>query len=83
MAFIKIHRINGSDGEISCLVRTLAEKDSVPGKEAAVENKDFIPIKDQRIVFKAGEVEQTLRIEMPDCEEVNVNGVDGEDIEPE
>ena len=46
IAFIKIHRINGSDGQISCLVKTLAEKDSVPGKEAAIENKDFTPIKD-------------------------------------
>lgn len=46
VAFVKVQRVGGSDGEISCLIRTLADKDAVPGKEAAIENKDFTPIKD-------------------------------------
>jgi len=42
--YIKIHRQNGSDGEISCLVRTVVDE-NVPGVKA-IENKDFVPIKD-------------------------------------
>ena len=41
--------------------------DGVPGKKAAVENKDFVPIKMKQVVFKAGEVEHVVEIEMPDC----------------
>jgi len=57
VAYVKVERTNGSDGNISCLVSTEANKDSVPGKEAAIEHKDFIPIKEQRITFRTGEVE--------------------------
>ena len=75
--YIKIHRQNGSDGEISCLVRTVVDE-NVPGVKA-IENKDFVPIKDQKLTFKMGEVEHTLKIEMPDCESVKDD--DGEEVE--
>lgn len=40
----------------------------VPGNAAAVEGKDFIPIKDKLIKFKAGEISYKIELEMPDCE---------------
>ena len=77
VAFITISRFDGSDGTISCMVNTFNDPDSVPGKKAAVEHKDFVPIKMKKIEFGPNEVEYRLEIEMPDCEE------DGEDVELE
>ena len=78
---VKVQRTNGSDGEISCMIRTLADKESVPGKEAAKEGTDFIPIKDYQIVFGPGIVEQQITIEMPDCEGKAHESVDEDGLE--
>jgi len=32
IAYIKLVRVNGSDGDISCIVNTICDPDSVPGK---------------------------------------------------
>lgn len=78
VAFIKLVRKDGSDGIISCIVNTISNEDIVPGKKAAKEGTDFIPIKSKRVEFKAGEVEHKLEIEMPDCE-----GDEDDNVEPE
>jgi hypothetical protein len=78
-AFIYISRFDGSDGTISCMVNTFNDPDSIPGKKAAVEHKDFVPIKMMKIEFGPNEVEHRIEIEMPDCEE----DAEGEDVEPE
>jgi hypothetical protein len=68
IAYIKLVRKDGSDGTISCKVNTICEVNGVPGKKAAVEGKDFVPLHMQEVVFKAGEVNQILEIVMPDCQ---------------
>ena len=73
MVCVQLNRTNGSDGTISCVVNTDNNVDSLPGKTAGVEHKDFIPIKDMLVVFKGQETEKTLEIEMPDCEVVEEN----------
>ena len=40
----------------------------MPGNAAAVEGKDFVPIKDQLITFKAGVVSHRIELELPDCD---------------
>ena len=50
-AYIKVNRFNGSDGRVSCLVNTDNNVDSLPGKTAGIENKDFVPIKDKFLEF--------------------------------
>ena len=79
--FIMLTRTNGSDGEISCIVNTISDQESVPGKKAAIENKDFVPIKMKRVVFKSGEMDYRLEIEMPDCK--GEEALDGEGVEPD
>lgn len=79
--FITLIRKDGSDGEISCTLNTDCNVENVPGKKAAVEHKDFVPIKEMKVVFKAGEVDQRIEIEMPFCEEEKDE--DGQDLDPE
>lgn len=79
--FITLIRKDGSDGEIRCTLNTDCNVDNVPGKKAAVEHKDFVPIKEMEVVFKAGEVDQRIEIEMPFCEEEKDE--DGQDLDPE
>ena len=78
IGYIMIERKDGSDGEISCIVNTISNVDKVPGKKPAVENKDFTPIKMKKIIFKSGEVQHKLEIEMPDCV-----GEEDDNVEPE
>lgn len=68
MALITLVRKDGSDGTISCFVNTINELESVPGKKAAIEGRDFVPIRMQEVIFKAGEVEARVEITMPDCD---------------
>ena len=77
VAYIFLHRKDGSDGIAKCVVNTVSEVEGVPGKKAAVEGKDFVPIRMKEVVFKGGEVEHRLEIEMPDC--VGEQTGDGED----
>ena len=81
MCIITLVRKNGSDGEISCTVNTISDVEGVPGKVAAVEGKDFVPIRQKEVTFRAGQVEFNLEIEMPDCTEVEV--AEGESEEPD
>lgn len=67
IAFIRLVRKDGSDGDISCIVNTISNEEVVPGKKAAKEGSDFVPIKAKKIVFKSGEVDHKIEIEMPDC----------------
>ena len=57
IAFIMIRRTQGSDGTIGCELNTACDVNSVPGKRGAIENKDFVPIVNRKIVFLPGEVE--------------------------
>ena len=59
-AYITVHRTNGSDGEIQCTMNTICDVELLPGKKAATEYKDFVPIKNMPIVFKSGVVEETI-----------------------
>lgn len=79
--YVELIRTKGSDGEISCTLNSECNVDSVPGNKVAVEHKDFVPIKEMEVVFKAGEVDQLIEIEMPDCEEQKDE--DGEDLDSE
>ena len=65
---IYLQRTGGSDGEISCTLRTISSVDMVPGNAAAVEGKDFVPIKDYLVKFKQGEISHKLTLDLPDCE---------------
>lgn len=65
---INLKREHGSDGDISCVLNTVANEETVPGKCAAIEGKDFVGIKERTITFKAGEVTHRIEIELPDCE---------------
>ena len=62
-------RQGGSDGEISCTLNTVSNEDLVPGKRAAKEGRDFIPIKDKTVTFKTGEVTYRFEVNMPDTTE--------------
>ena len=67
---VELVRQGGSDGSISCTLNTVSNEDLVPGKRAAKEGKDFIPIKDKTITFNPGEVTYKLEVHMPDIVEV-------------
>lgn len=69
VAYVTIHRVDGSDGTISCTVDTFNDIEKLAGKRAAVEGKDFMPLKSKEIVFKPNEISYKLEIEMPNCEE--------------
>jgi len=69
VAYVLIKRIDGSDGQISCIANTSNDLDSLPGKRAGIPNEDFVPIENKEIIFLAGELEMYLEIEMPLCEE--------------
>ena len=61
-AFVVIRRFDGSAGSISCMVNTINDHDSVPGKRAAAAYKDFVPIKMRMIEFGPNKVEYKLKI---------------------
>lgn len=65
VAFVNIERSDGSDGEISCLCRTILQ-DSIGGKKLAKENSDFIKI-EQKVVFGNNETVARVKVAMPDC----------------
>jgi len=55
VAYVIIKRIDGSDGEVSCLANTNNDITQLPGKLAGVPYEDFIPFEDKQIVFQGGE----------------------------
>ena len=68
MAIIELERIDGSDGDIFCLATTINDVDLLPGKQQAIENKDFVPFVDKEIHFARNVTSVRLEVEMPDCE---------------
>ena len=68
IAIIELERIDGSDGDIYCYATTVNDVDLLPGKQQAVENKDFVPFTDRKIDFARNVVSVRIEIEMPDCE---------------
>jgi len=44
VAYITLTRTNGCDGEISCILNTCNDLETLPGKKAAKEGIDFVPI---------------------------------------
>ena len=65
---IELERIDGSDGDIKCLATTINDVELLPGKQQAVENKDFVPFNNREIVFNRNVVSVRIEVEMPDCE---------------
>ena len=74
--YVHLVRTNGQDGEISCTLNTYNDIERIPGKQAAKEGVDFMPIVDRKIIFKSNEMDMWVEIEMPMCEAP-------EDIDPE
>lgn len=63
--YVYLERKDGSDGEISCLIKTTTGS-TMGGKKEAVDGKDFEVI-NERYTFKHGETEARIRVIMPDC----------------
>lgn len=55
VAYVKLERKYGTDGELTCLLNTFQDEHLLPGKKAAIPNTDFVPIEKRLIKFKAGE----------------------------
>ena len=45
--FVELERVDGADGDISCLVTTINDVELLPGKKAAVADTDFVPMENQ------------------------------------
>ena len=62
IAIIELERIDGSDGDISCLATTINDVDLLPGKQQAIEHKDFEPFVDKEIHFASNVTSVRLEI---------------------
>lgn len=69
-AYIDLERMDGSDGDISCLATTLNDTEILPGKRQARENLDFVPLNNFEVEFKSNVVSVRITVEMPDCDEI-------------
>jgi len=60
---VVVVRTNGSDGEISCMIKTqpLSEDKEADGGHNAIEWEDYIPIK-EKVNFENGETEKVVPI---------------------
>lgn len=58
---IVLVRTNGSDGEISCMIKTQPLSENNAGGHNAIEWEDYIPIK-EKINFDHGETEKIVSI---------------------
>ena len=67
--FVELERLDGADGDIQCSCTTINDVELLPGKQAAVADKDFIPFENQVIEFPHNSISTRIRIEMPDCED--------------
>lgn len=56
-------RTNGSDGEISCMIKTQPLSENNAGGHNAIEWEDYIPIK-EKINFDHGETEKIVSIQL-------------------
>ena len=59
-AYIELERIDGSDGDISCLASTINDTELLPGKRQARENLDFVPLNAVEVEFKSNVVSVRL-----------------------
>ena len=60
IVYVKVHRTDGADGEISCWAKTV----KVEGiQNAAQEFADFCPL-EEKVTFKHGETEQIIKVEL-------------------
>ena len=75
--FVELERVDGADGDISCLVTTINDVELLPGKKAAVADTDFVPMENQQVDFPHNSISTRIRIEMPDC----VDSIDEEDAD--
>ena len=85
---LKLQRIQGSDGKISCIVRSAALTDTAGlAVKNAVEYDDYLPIH-EKVQFEHGENEKTIKIELVSVTHVandenvakNSKATDGEDL---
>lgn len=63
--YVVLERVDGSDGNISCLCKTTVAN-NVGGQKQAVEGSDFVAIS-ERIEFKHTETIARVKVQMPDC----------------
>ena len=60
--YLKVQRVNGSDGKISCYVKTGPATDSTNGViKNAVEYEEYLPVY-EKVEFENGENEKTVKI---------------------
>lgn len=74
---IELERVDGSDGDISCLATTINDRNVVPGNKLAIPNEHYVPLNQQPITFKNNVVSARIVIQMPSCEETEEE--DGEE----
>ena len=67
---ICIKRFDGSDGRVSCIVRTepyvLGDVSERLTRENAIEGEDYLPLNNVRIEFDSGESEKVITINLVD-----------------
>jgi hypothetical protein len=67
---ICIKRFDGSDGRVSCIVRTepfvLGDVTDRLTRENAIEGEDYLPLNNVRIEFDSGESEKVITINLVD-----------------
>lgn len=62
---IKICRVDGADGQVSCTVRTEACGSTQGlGVETAIENVHYEPIPPRKLYFKAGQMEEKITVKL-------------------
>lgn len=75
---IELERVDGSDGDISCIATTINDKELVPGTKQAIPDTHYVPLNQQPITFKNNVVSARIIIQMPSCEETEEE--DGEEL---
>jgi len=75
-AYIYLERVDGSDGDIACVLNTKNNIEALGGKKQAVEHVDFVPVMDKKIEFKHNVTEVRIEVEMPDCTQDNSEDAD-------
>jgi hypothetical protein len=63
--YVYLERKDGSDGDISCMVKTTAGS-ALGGKKEAVEGEDFMII-NERYTFPHGSSDLRIKVTMPNC----------------
>ena len=74
VALVYLERLDGSDGKINCLVRTVNKGPGGVSKNQGEPDKDYVQI-NQRYDFEHNVTEVPIKVEMPDCSEQDQDDV--------